>query len=204
VVVNRGPGGVLLTREWAFQTEADLQSGDRLEVTATRTLEYLPEPFEITDGIVLPVRRYDWNSVEVDLETFDGRRVSGSVSVEIGGFYTGSRRSLEVSTTVLTGRHLSVAPAYEVNDITLAEGAFRTHLLGLRADVSFTRNLLTSAFLQYNSEGDLASIQLRANYIIRNLDNLYLVYNETRFTAGAFARRANRSVVAKITYSWDR
>ena len=97
-----------------------------------------------------------------------------------------------------------MSPAYEVNDIALAEGAFRTHLVGLRADVSFTRNVLTSAFLQYNSEGDLASIQLRMNYIIRNLDNFYLVYNETRFTGSGFAQRANRAVVAKITYSLHR
>ena len=52
----------------------------------------------------------DWNSVQMEVETFDGRRVSGSVSVEIGGFYTGTRRSLEVSTTVLAGQHLSVSP----------------------------------------------------------------------------------------------
>jgi hypothetical protein len=204
LVVNRGVGGLVLTREWEFQTEAELQSGDSLQFTARRTQEYLPQPFEITDGIVLPIRRYDWGSVQVDLETFDGRRVSGSLSLEVGGFYTGTRRALEASTTVLAGRHLSLSPAYEINDIALAEGAFRTHLVGLRADVSLTRNLLTSAFLQYNSEGDLASLQLRANYIIRNLDNLYVVYNETRFTGGVFAGRANRSVVAKITYSLQR
>ena len=204
VVVNRGPDGLVLTREVEFRTEADLQSGDSLQFAVQQTREHLPEPFEITDGIVLPVRQYDWNSVQMEVETFDGRRVSGSVSVEIGGFYTGTRRSLEVSTTVLAGQHLSVSPDYEVNDIALAEGAFRTHLFGLRANISFTRNLLTSAFLQYNSEGDLASIQLRANYIIKNLDNLYFVYNESRFTGAEFAGRANRTLMAKITYSLHR
>ena len=39
----------------------------------------------------------------MNFRTFDGRSVSGEVSVEVGGFYTGSRRSVEVSTTVLAG-----------------------------------------------------------------------------------------------------
>ena len=87
-----------------------------------------------------------------------------------------------------------------MNDVSLDEGTFRTHLLGVRANVSFTRNLLTSTFFQYNSEGELTAAQVRVNYIIRNLDNFYLVYNETRFVGGVFEDRSNRTLVAKVTY----
>jgi hypothetical protein len=124
--------------------------------------------------------------------------------VEAGGFYSGTRRAVELSATLRAGRHLTLTPDYEVNDVTLEEGAFRTHLLGVRADVSFTRNLLTSTLLQYNSQGELAAIQVRANYILRNLDNFYLVFNETRFSGGAFAGRTDRTLVAKMTYSLQR
>ena len=204
VVAHHDRNGLLLTRELEFETEAELQSGDELSFSVERTNEYLPEPFEITDSIVLPVGRYEWNSVSMDVRTFEGRTINGSVSVRAGGFYSGTNRSLELSTTLRAGRHLSLSPDYEVNDVSLDEGAFRTHLVGLRANVPFTRNLLTSAFLQYNSEGGLTAIQVRASYIIRNLDNFYLVYNETRFSNGVFQGRSNRALVAKVTYSFHR
>jgi hypothetical protein len=90
-----------------------------------------------------------------------------------------------------------------LNDVSLEEGSFRTHLVGLRANVSFTRNLLTSAFLQYNSEGELTAAQVRLNYIIRNIDNFYLVYDDTHYVGGTFDGRSNRALVAKITHSFQ-
>jgi hypothetical protein len=88
--------------------------------------------------------------------------------------------------------------------VNLAAGAFVTHLFGLRANVSFSTNLLTSAFLQYNSTGQLAASQIRVNFIFRTIDNIYVVYNESRYTAGAFDGRANKSLVMKATYSLHR
>lgn len=99
---------------------------------------------------------------------------------------------------------LSINPSYQINDVHLSTGAFVTHLFGLRANVSFSTSLLTSAFVQYNSAGQLAATQVRVNYIFRTIDNLYLVYNETRFTDGLFDGQANKSLVLKVTYSVHR
>ena len=79
-----------------------------------------------------------------------------------------------------------------------------THLFGLRANVSFSTSLLTSVYAQYNSTGQLAATQVRLNYIFRTIDNVYLVYNETRYTDGVFDGRANQSLVLKVTYSLHR
>jgi hydroxyethylthiazole kinase-like sugar kinase family protein len=88
--------------------------------------------------------------------------------------------------------------------VHLGAGDFVTHLFGLRANVSFSTNLLTSAFVQYNSAGQLAATQVRFNYIFRTIDNLYVVFNETRYTDGPFDGHTNRSFVMKITYSLHR
>jgi hypothetical protein len=67
-----------------------------------------------------------------------------------------------------------------------------------------TGSFLTSAFLQYNSSGNLVAIQVRLNYIFRQIDNIYLVYNDTRFTDGVYKGLSNRSLVFKVTYSVHR
>ncbi len=79
-----------------------------------------------------------------------------------------------------------------------------THLLGLRANLSFSTNLLTSVYVQYNSAGQLAGTQVRVNYIFRTIDNVFIVFNETRSTGGVFDGKANKSLVLKATYSVHR
>ena len=99
---------------------------------------------------------------------------------------------------------VNLSPSYKFNDIDLVEGSFNTHLFGLRADVSFTSNLLTSTFLPYDSKGELAALQVRFNYIFRTIDNFFIVYNEPRFTDGVFSGESDRSLILKITYSLHR
>lgn len=201
LVSHYDPQGALLTREVEFEVETEFQSGDEIEVSLVQATERLPEPFEISDGVVLPGRRFDWRTAAMDVRTFEGRPVSGSLSVETGGFYSGSRSTVEMSATVRAGRHVAAAPTYAFNEVALHEGRFRTHLLGLRFDGSFSRNLLASAFVQYDSEGRLASVQVRLNWILRNIDNFYVVFNQTTLSGRSLARRTDRSLVAKVTYS---
>ena len=101
-------------------------------------------------------------------------------------------------------QNFNFSPSYKFNDVDLVEGSFSTHLFGLRANVSFTNNLLTSAFLQYNSSGNLAALQVRFNYIFRTIVNFFIVYNETRFTDGVFSGESDRFLILKVTYSLHR
>lgn len=204
VVYFHEPGGVVQTRQYRFQFATAFQTGDRVEIYAENDVDRVKQPFRIGPGVTLPPALYEWNTAGVTLRTFNGRRISAAVNVDRGNFYDGTKRGYDLSGEIRPSKNLSFNPSYGFNDVDLREGSFRTHLFGLRANVSFTTTVLTSAFLQYNSSGDLAALQLRLNYIFRTIDNLYLVYNETRFTAGPWADRSNRSFVVKTTYSLHR
>ena len=180
------------------------ESGERFDVNVQHQRERLPRPFRISRGVTLPVGRYDWYEGGITLRTFNGRPLSGQLGVTVGEFYGGTKRSLQAQGELRPGKNLSFAPSYRYNDVNLPEGNFETHLVGLRANVSFTTDLLTSAFLQYNSSGELAAIQVRLNYIFRTIDNVFVVYNETRFVDGIFQGESNKSFVVKTTYSVHR
>jgi uncharacterized protein DUF5916/cellulose/xylan binding protein with CBM9 domain len=196
--------GTLVSREARFQFATALQSGDRVELEVGNTVERLVRPFRISQFVSVNPGRYEWNYAAATLRSFNGRAASGSVTVNVGDFYSGTKRTLQMAGDFRPSKNLSFNPTYTFNDIDLREGAFDTHLFGLRANVSFTTNVLTSAFLQYNSAGELAALQVRLNYIFRTIDNIYLVLNETRFTSGVFDGRSNRSFVVKTTYSIHR
>ncbi len=196
--------GVLQSSESTMAFATVFQSGDRIAAKVDHQVERLPDPFEISAGVVLPPRRYDWNTAEVSVETFDGRKLSGRAEANVGRFYDGTHGSYEFALEYRPGKNFSVQSDYEFNDVDLGEGSFHTHLFGLKSNVSFTSSLLASAYAQYNSSGSLAVVQVRLNYIFRTIDNVYVVYNETRRTDGVFANRSNRSLVAKVTYSLHR
>jgi hypothetical protein len=196
--------GDLVSRDARFQFVTALQSGDRVELEIGNAVERLVRPFRISQTVSVNPGRYEWNYAAATLRSFNGRKASGTFTFNAGDFYSGTKRTIQMAADLRPGKNLSFSPAYTFNDIDLREESFDTHLFGLRANVSFTTNVLTSAFLQYNSAGDLAALQLRLNYIFRTIDNVYLVFNETRFTAGVFDGRSNRSLVFKTTYSIHR
>jgi hypothetical protein len=180
------------------------QSGERLFAKVDDEIERLPEPFEIHPGVVLAPGTYRFKRTEVSFETFNGRKWSGRAEANVGRFYTGTRGSYEFGLDYRPGKNFSLESDYELNTVHLAESSFTLHLLGIKSNVSFTPQLLTSTYLQYNTSGNLAAVQVRMNYIFRTIDNVYLVYNETRITRGLLANRSNRSLVAKMTYSLQR
>ena len=194
----------LKTRDTGLEFAVALQSGDRFTFDIENEFERLTHPFRIGPGVTLPVGDYQWNAGGISFSSFNGRKVSGSAGVGFGDFYNGTKRSLNMSGDFRPNETIQVSPSYRFNNVDLIEGSFNTHLVGVRADVSFTTNLLTSAFVQYNSTGDLAAVQFRFNYIFRTIDNFYIVYNETRFTDGVYSGEFDRSLVVKLTYSLHR
>ena len=195
---------VLRSRDAQVTLATAFETGDRIELVPVVSHERVVRPFPIGPGVVLPPGEYDWNAVAVNVRTFNGRKLSGNASLSVGDFYDGRKRTLNLAGDLRPSSRLSLNPSYSVNDVVLGPGSFRTHLVGLRANVSFSTSLLTSAFVQYNSAGQLAATQLRFNYIFRTIDNVYLVFNETRYTDGVFDGLANRSLVMKVTYSLHR
>jgi hypothetical protein len=152
----------------------------------------------------LPVGGYQWNESTMTLRSYNGRKLSGVVGFTVGDFYNGTKRTWNLSTELRPGKNLSLQPAYSYNNVDLTQGSFNTHLIGVRSNVSFSTNLLTSAYVQYNSAGELAAVQVRLNYIFRTIDNFIVAYNEMRYTDGLFSGESNRSLVMKATYSVHR
>ena len=156
------------------------------------------------EPLQFPTKFRSHSEAGVTLRTVNGRKLSGRLGFTVGDFYSGTKRSVQVQGEFRPSENLSLNPTYSINDVNLVEGAFNTHLVGLRANLSFTTNVLTSTFLQYNSSGELAALQVRLNYIFRTIDNIFIVYNETRFVDGIFEDESNRSLVVKTTYSLHR
>jgi hypothetical protein len=192
--------GLLETREQQATFGIDFENSDVLRLEYTRTFESLPRAFEISPGIELPVAGYDYGSVRINYNIGQRRRVSAQLALDHGTFYSGHRTSVQVSRgRVNVSSQLSLEPTYALNRVTLAEGAFTSHLLGSRITYTMTPAMFASALVQYRSDGRMVSTNARLRWEYRPGSELFVVYNEERDTLGrSFPSLMNRAIIVKV------
>jgi hypothetical protein len=192
--------GLLETREQQATFGIDFESSDTFRLDYTRTYEFLPRIFEISPGIKLPVGGYDYGSTRVAYNIGQRRRVSAQLALDHGTFYSGHRTSLQISRgRVNASSQLSMEPTYTVNRVTLAEGAFTSHLAGTRITYTITPMMFVSALVQYRSDGRVASTNARLRWEYQPGSELFVVYNEERDTLGrSFPSLMNRAIIVKV------
>ncbi len=152
--------------------------GDRLEFEYSRVYETLTEDFEIRDGVVIPEDDYGWNRYEVVAATSDGRPLSAELIVRWGGFFDGDRLDLLPSVLWRPSKHLSLAVAYQRNDVDIPEDDFTVHIASGRVDLQFTPQISWSTLTQYDNASDEIGINSRFRWIIEPGSELFLIFNQ--------------------------
>ena len=192
--------GRLESRERAAEFALEFQSADRFTVNYTNSYEFLPAPFLIGGGVVLPVGGYAFDTVRVGYNIGQQRAVSANLAAEYGTFYNGHKTSLSAARgRVPLTNQLSVEPSYSVNYVTLVEGQFTTHLVASRVTFSMTPLMFVSALVQFNSDNNAVSTNARFRWEYAPGSELFVVYNEERNTlTGSFPSLNNRAFIVKI------
>ncbi len=154
------------------------KSGERFEFNIQRKAENLTKDFEINEGVIIPTGEYWFTDYELQLGTFEGRKVYGFAFVNWGGFYNGYRTVYEGNLTWQANRYIKFSADYTLNDIQLPEGNFKVHEVGGRADFAINPDLFGSLFGQWNNEDKVILFNFRVNWIPTPGTNFYFVVNQ--------------------------
>ncbi|MEL6864338.1 MAG: DUF5916 domain-containing protein [Bacteroidota bacterium] len=180
----------------------------RLLIRPTYTEFTLLEDFDPTrlqePGVVLDAgKRVKFAFLDM-LYQSDRRKVfSFNARPNVGQFYTGFRAGMQGEFTYRYQPLGFVSLSYNYNYIDLG-GEFEavdTWLLGPRFDLTFTKNIFLTTFVQYNNQLDNLNINARFQWRYRPASDFYLVYTDNYETElfNNFGKR-NRAIVAKVTY----
>jgi hypothetical protein len=182
----------------------EFESGDRIGVEAMPQYERLTEPFEIVDGVVIPAGEYRMNRWGFQVETADKRPIVLEADYSWGGFYTGTRRDVELGMTIKPNTHIYLSLQYERNDVSLAEGDFSVHVVTLSADYNFSPNVSWANLFQYDSESRVLGVQSRFRWIIKPGSDFFLVLNSGWYRSewdNRYERRYDKASV-KLQYTF--
>ncbi|MBI3940613.1 MAG: carbohydrate binding family 9 domain-containing protein [Acidobacteria bacterium] len=208
----------LETRLNHYALELRFHSGDLFIYNPHTRLERLWAPFEIRPGIVIPPGTYSWFYNGTRFRTNPARRlfITGSWQKHYG-FFGGGLHTFTLSPGVRLSGNFSVEADYDFNRASFPagkymdlkgafparEGRFTDNVINTRVNYNFNNRWLTSTSIQYNDTESFAGFNFRLNYIFRPGDNFYFIYNEGRRLDGPLAGQKDRSVQAKLTYSFD-
>ena len=123
--------------------------------------------------------------------------LSGTARLSKGGFFDGSKTSLNLSAQLRPSYHLTIDASAQHNEITLSDSTFAADVFGGRVRYAHSTHLFLSAFLQYNRSSDELVTNLRFNLIHAPLSDLFLVYTERRDLARGIM--LDRLITAKFT-----
>ena len=192
--------GVLETEVWTGGLLVEFESSDQVSVRGAVNFERLDEPLQASSEVAIPVGDYDFNSITLQYSLGGQRRLSGSLSFEIGEFYDGTIRAIRFSRgRISVLDQFSLEPSVSFNDVKLPAGDFTTNVFGLRADWAFTPLMFVGGLVQYDSDSDSFSSNLRFRWEYAPGSEFFAVYTDERTTLeGGYPKLQNRAFVLKI------
>ena len=161
---------------WEFQTK----NGFMGSVGYQYQYENVPEDFDITDDVNIPMGIYEFNGFEGRISTPANKLFSLMGMSYIGSYYDGFR--VMVSPQILfkpsSSLKLSLDYIYNYLDIPERSQLLNAHIVRLKTEIMISTKLSGSFFFQYNGVDYVGVDNIRIRYNPREGNDLWIVYND--------------------------
>jgi uncharacterized protein DUF5916 len=196
----------LLKRNLEVQVaRVEFHSQDNFRLSMARRYERLDAPFEITSGITLPVgAEYTFNRYRLFVSSANRRRVSVNSSLELGDFYSGSRREQQVNLSLRVRPGVFFFLTGQWNNVKLPEGNFTTQLYRFVTETQFSPFIAITNNVQYDSQSAVIGWQSRFRWILTPGNDLYVVYTHNWLDDPVLNRftTLDRRAASKVLYTY--
>jgi hypothetical protein len=196
--------GDLETGFYHFDAHWEFKNGYQYETGYNHLIDGLKEPFEIIDGVVIPVGRYEGDEANLKIRTNQSARLAFEIEAKIGTRFGGDRVLVMPMLRYRLGEafNAELYSEYTAYDLPYAGGNFDVLLSRLRLTYSFTPKTSLQAVIQYEDEDDTLSTNVRFSILRTARSGLYLVYNEFDERMGGLGP-SRREFVVKYNYLFD-
>lgn len=166
----------------------------------------LQDPFDPTnsDGTELPAGSdYSWWDAGVAYSSAPQKLFTFQFTSLYGGYYNGNKFSFEGGAGYRFQPFGNIYVDVEYNNIQLPDPYKSTAywLVSPRIELSFTKNIYLTTFLQFNEQAENVNLNARFRWRFLPASDIYLVYTENYWN-NDFSTK-NRALVFKITYWYN-
>jgi hypothetical protein len=188
--------------DWHFK------SGDNMHglLDLNPIYERLFEPLAISPGVILPRGEYRFTRFKTNLiSTAAKRRLSGSLTVTFGNYWSGKAEQVQTSLTYKLPPRFTISLTTNQTFARLPEGDFTARILTSNVNYAASPRLSISNLIQYDNRSRNLGWQSRVRWTLRPGNDLFFAFNQgwihedgdnLRF------RKQDSKVSAKFQYSF--
>ena len=198
----------LVDANYQVRFDMDLNSGARFNVRGNFSDIFLLDDFDPTriqeDDVFLAAGTdYQFTNFRISYNSDRRKVLSYSLNSTVGQFYNGNRYGLETNINYRYTPYGTVTLSVNYNKISLADSFVEADLwlIGPKFDLSFSKKIFLTTFVQYNNQLDNLNINARLQWRYKPASDIFFVYTDNYLTDSfdQFTKR-NRAVVLKMNY----
>lgn len=179
------------------------QNTTRLLTTLSQNRTFLFKDFDVLrSNNKLPFlpkdTRYQYITLDANLVTDLRKKVAWIFNPLIGQYYDGHIFSFSGTMNLRFQPYALVAFNYSYNNIKVSKGSNQVFVIGPNVDLTMTRNLYWTNYLQYNSQINNFNVNSRLQWRFAPVSDLFLVYTDNYSTELWMPK--NRAIFIKMTY----
>ena len=185
-----------------------LSSGDNLHgmFDFNPTYERLFEPFEISPGVHLLPGEYRFTRFRSNLlSTATKRRVSGSINLTYGGYWSGNAEQVTTNLTYKLPPRFTISLATNQTFARLPEGHFIARIYTSNVGFAVSPSLSLSNLVQYDNRSRNLGWQSRVRWTLQPGNDLFFAFNQgwiEQDDRSLRFRTQDSKVSAKFQYSF--
>jgi hypothetical protein len=174
-----------------------------LEVTQRNRYVYLFSNFDPTRSGGAPLAAgtdYSYQNVLVEFRSNPRKKLNVGLVGEFGEYFTGSIQRITSQTGLRLGYLANISMNFNYARIRLPQPQRDADLIlvGPRIDLTLTKDLFWTTFVQYNSQIDNMNINTRIQWRYAPVSDFFLVYTDNYFPGDFLPKQ--RSLVFKLNY----
>lgn len=175
----------------------------QLEVSHSNRYVYLFGSFDPTrsGGEPLPASTdYSYQNIQVEYRSNPRKKLNLSLMGEFGEYFTGSIQRVTTQTGLRLGYLANISMNFNYARIRLPKPQSDADLVlvGPRIDLTLTKELFWTTFVQYNNQIDNLNINTRIQWRFAPVSDIFLVYTDNYFPGDFMPKQ--RSLVFKLNY----
>lgn len=179
------------------------QSLSRLTVNVSNRYTYLFAPFDPTRTGGIPLESgTDYRNSFIGFRYMGNARKTLYLTLrgDFGEYFTGNIRSIGGTMNYRMGYLANISMNFSYNNIRLPEpqNSADLFLIGPRVDLTFTKSLFWTTFVQYNNQIDNLNINTRLQWRYAPVSDFFIVYTDNYFPSTFIPKQ--RALIMKLNY----
>ena len=194
------PNGSFNNRILGLNNSLRFRNTSQIALSLNNEDNQLPINVAFTEFKPLPPARYKFTNMSAEYSSDIRKFFNYTAQATIGEFYNGKQRSLVVGINYRKTPWGLFGLRLERYDLQFPEPHNRSllYLINSKTEFSFTKNLIWTTFLQYNTQADNFNINSRLQWRYKPMSDIFIVYTDN-YAAQPFLKK-NRALVVKMNY----